>query len=123
MPASNIFKGKCGEEIAKEHLKRNGVSIIEQRYRSPFGEIDIIARDKNTLCFVEVKSRTSCIAGHPYDSITPQKKHHIKKTAQHYITTHSLYGIEEIRFDVISIVNDIALSSPLIEWFKHAFHD
>jgi putative endonuclease len=123
MSGNNVQKGKCGEDIARDHLERNGLSIIEHRYRSPYGEIDLVARDKNTLCFVEVKARTSLTAGNPYDSITFQKQKHIKNAAQHYISTHSLVGFEEIRFDVVSIINGPHYQEPLIEWFKHAFHD
>jgi putative endonuclease len=123
MSGSNVQKGKRGEDIAKDHLERHGLSIIEQRYRSPQGEIDLVARDKNTLCFIEVKARTSNADGNPYDSVTQQKQEHIKDAAQHYISTHSLNGIEEIRFDVVSIINDPYYKEPLIEWFKHAFHD
>ncbi|MBN1492627.1 MAG: YraN family protein [Candidatus Omnitrophica bacterium] len=123
MSNSNVQKGKHGEAVAKEYLVRNGLYIIETRYRSPYGEVDIIARDGNTLCFVEVKARTSQTAGNPYDAVTAYKQERIKNTAQHYIDATPIPGIQEIRFDVISILHEPNHEKPAIRWFKNAFHD
>lgn len=123
MSEGNIQKGKRGEAIAAEYLAQNDLYILHRRYRTPYGEIDIIARDEDILCFIEVKMRRSLAAGNPYDSVTVQKQENIKNAAQQYIDKHTLSGIEEIRFDVISILDRAEDNQPQIEWFKNAFYD
>ena len=77
---SNISIGKNGEEIAKNYLIKNGYKIIDTNVRfSRFCEIDIIALDKKTLVFVEVKTRKTDICGHPFEAITKSKYQHIKQ--------------------------------------------
>ena len=65
--------GKKGETVAVRYLKKQGYRIVEQNYRSKVGEIDIIARDKQSLVFVEVKTRTNEKFGLPETSITQEK--------------------------------------------------
>lgn len=60
---SRISTGKKGEAIAVDYLRKKGYRIVEVNYRCPIGEIDIVARDKNELVFVEVKARKSCALG------------------------------------------------------------
>ena len=79
---SNISVGKQGEEIAKNYLIKNGYKIIDTNVRfSRFCEIDIIAYDKKSLVFVEVKTRSTTNYGHPFESINPKKLEHIYAAA------------------------------------------
>lgn len=66
--------GKNNESLAAIYLKRQGYLIIEQNYRTRMGEIDIIAKDNETIAFVEVKSRSSAAFGSPKQAVTLQKK-------------------------------------------------
>ena len=76
---SNLSLGKNGEDIAKKYLEKSGYKILETNKRfSKLCEIDIIALDKNTLVFVEVKTRKTDICGHPFEAITKNKYNHIK---------------------------------------------
>lgn len=102
MKQNNLLIGKIGENIARDFLKRMRFKILETNFRTPFGEIDLIALDKKTLVFVEVKTRTSKEFGHPYSAITYFKKKSIIKNALHYLYTHKTENINT-RIDVIAI--------------------
>jgi len=94
--------GAKGEALACAFLQAKGYKIIERNYRSPHGEIDIIAWHDRTLVFVEVKTRTSLTFGHPEESITALKKQHLRKSALEYVRSKAL-SYHEFRFDVIGI--------------------
>lgn len=95
--------GKAGEKIALRYLKENKYRIVDRNYRLFRGEIDIIAYDRKTLVFVEVKTRTATDYGLPEESVTPSKQKQIQKIAQGYLTKNNLDNVE-CRFDVLSIV-------------------
>ena len=100
---SNISTGKKGEALAKGYLEKNGCRIIDTNVRfSRFCEIDIIALDKKTLVFVEVKTRKTDICGHPFEAITKSKYQHIKQGLFMYLQEHKEY--KSYRIDAISIL-------------------
>lgn len=100
---TNISTGKRGEELAKDFLLKNGYKIVETNKRfSRFCEIDIIALDKNTLVFVEVKTRTSTICGHPLEAVTRTKYEHIKNGLFLYLKENPQY--KSYRIDAISVM-------------------
>lgn len=100
---SNITVGKNGEEIAKEYLIKKGYKILETNKRfSRFCEIDIIALDKDTLVFVEVKTRKTTICGSPFEAITRSKYQNIKKGIFFYLQENPQY--KKFRVDAIGIV-------------------
>jgi len=106
MGRDNISLGKKGENIAEAFLIKNRYKILERNLRTPFGEIDIIALDKDTLVFVEVKTRTSESFGPPHQSITYFKQQSIIRNAHYYLKRKKLYDMN-IRLDIISInLND-----------------
>ncbi len=94
--------GKIGEDIATSHLKKLNYKIIERNFRTRTGEIDIIAKDKNELVFVEVKTRTTTFFGNPAEAVNFIKKEHIYKTAKYYLYKNKLENAF-VRFDVIEI--------------------
>ena len=102
MPGNNASLGKKGEQLALDHLIALGYTIEARNYRCPFGEVDIIARDKEILVFIEVKTRRSHSAGFPEEAVTPLKQEQIKKIAQGYCAKNGLLETES-RFDVISL--------------------
>ncbi len=77
--------GEQGESLAVWFLKKKGYKILEQNYRTKLGEIDIIAREKKTIVFVEVKSRRSIRYGNPKWSVTHQKQRKISMVALQYL--------------------------------------
>ena len=97
--------GKSGERAALRYLKNKKYKILAQNFRLFRGEIDIIALDKNTLVFVEVKTRKSTDFGLPEESVTPSKQRQIKRIAQGFLMRNNLQDAE-CRFDVISILFD-----------------
>ncbi|MRR17466.1 MAG: YraN family protein [Deltaproteobacteria bacterium] len=100
--ARKIDVGKEGEKIAADYLKKNGYRIDEVNYRCPIGEIDIIARDKKDLVFVEVKSRKSDALGYPEEAVGCKKQAKMSQLALWYLQEKKLNGACA-RFDVVAI--------------------
>lgn len=95
--------GQNGEEIAENFLIKQGYKILERnRHFSRYCEIDIIALDKDTLVFVEVKTRKSEICGHPLEAITQTKYKNIRTGLSLYLQENSNY--KKFRIDVISVL-------------------
>ena len=100
---SNQTIGQNGEEIAKTHLVKMGYKILEINKRfSKLCEIDIIALDKDTLVFVEVKTRKTNICGHPLEAITKSKYNHIKQGLYIYLKENPQY--KKFRIDAVSVL-------------------
>jgi len=94
--------GILGEKLARGFLKKRGYRILETNYRCPQGEIDIVARHKDFLVFIEVRTKTSLEFGSPEESITPLKKERMRATAFHYQQTHD--NLPQLwRIDVVAI--------------------
>jgi len=93
--------GDHGERLAGKYLKRKGYKIVAKNYRTPFGEIDIVARDDASLVFVEVKTRSNTRHGYPEMNVHPAKLRHFVSAAQNFISEK---GFEcPYRLDVVSI--------------------
>ncbi|MBT8359045.1 MAG: YraN family protein [Desulfobacterales bacterium] len=118
MPNSRQKFGKKSESIAAGYLKKQGYKIIELNYRTKLGEIDIIAKDKGTLAFIEVKARRSDQFGNPKWAVTPQKQKKISMVALQYLKTTGQSNAKA-RFDVVSIIS--SHDNPSIEIVKNAF--
>ncbi|MCX7988196.1 MAG: YraN family protein [Thermodesulfovibrio sp.] len=109
-----ISLGKEGESLAAEYLQKKGYKVIEKNFRTPFGEIDIIAKHKNYIVIVEVKTRMSDIFGEPAQAINHRKQERLKKLALYYL---SRIGKDyPVRFDVI------AIKDKEIEHIENAFY-
>ena len=80
--------GLTGERLALDYLEHNGWVVLQERYRCRHGEIDLIARDKTGLCFIEVKYRPEGRLGAGLASITPDKKRHLLFAVRDYLKTH-----------------------------------
>ena len=110
--------GAQSEDLAVWYLKKNGYKILEQNYRTQLGEIDIIAKDKKTLVFVEVKSRRSIRYGSPKWSVTHQKQRKISMVALQYLKK-TRQTDAAARFDVVAVISN--QDEPQIEVVKNAF--
>ena len=108
--------GKWGEAIAAEHLAKRGFELIARNARTPYGEIDIVARQGDITVFVEVKTRTSNKMGLPEDSITARKRQHMISAAEHYAAGHE---IDHWQIDVISVEEKPGMK-PKITYFENA---
>ncbi|OGF50403.1 MAG: hypothetical protein A2231_02605 [Candidatus Firestonebacteria bacterium RIFOXYA2_FULL_40_8] len=94
--------GNSGETLAAIYLQKNGYKIIARNYKCRYGEIDIIAKEKNTWCFIEVKAIAKSKSESPFDTIGKKKMEHIENTAAHYVAENKL-GNERVRFDAVGI--------------------
>lgn len=119
MSFARIDSGKRGELLAISYLKKLGYKIVAKNYKTNLGEIDLIARDRDTVCFIEVRSKNSPDFGLAEETITGKKKTQISKAALGYIKR---FGLEDYscRFDVVCIQN-VNTSEPEIKLIKNAF--
>ena len=113
-----IRTGKRGEDIAVTHLKKCGYDIIERNYTCLFGEIDIVAKDGDTLVFVEVKSRKSENFGDPQVAVGLEKQKKMSKISLKYLEEENLYPCDA-RFDVVAI--KMLPAGNTIELIQNAF--
>ncbi len=110
--------GQLGEDRATQYLIDQGLRILVRNYRTKRGEIDIIADDTGTLCFVEVRFRESSTYGTPLATISVKKQQRISYAAMEYLARHvSIKNKRPCRFDVISIEQ----IPSRITWIKDAF--
>ncbi len=119
--AYNKYLGDIGENISANYLTNNGYQILEKNYRfSKLGEIDIIARDNEYICFVEVKTRIGNKYGVPSEAVNKNKREKIKRLANFYLINKGFLN-ENVRFDVIEILidhNNTINSENIAEHYK-----
>jgi len=113
----NRVLGDAGERAAARFLRRRGFRVITRGYRTARGEIDLIAREGDTLVFVEVKTRR---AGQPAEAVTPEKERRLTLAALQFLRRYRLLE-QRCRFDVVAVVWPDAGRSPSIEHFVNAF--
>lgn len=117
----NKLFGDRGEQAAAKFLKRQGFRIVQRNYSTPWGEIDIVAVDGTTIVFVEVKTRSSLIAGRPEEAVTFDKQKKLTQMALAYLKKHKLLE-HPARFDVVAIVwPDDAREPQEIRHLRNAF--
>jgi putative endonuclease len=109
--------GARGEHEAARWLRRQGFRILVRGYRTPRGEVDLIAREGDTLVFIEVKTRR---AGEPAEAVTPEKQQRLTRAALHFLKRHRLLE-ERSRFDVVALVWPDTSRTPTIEHIRNAF--
>ncbi|MFA5516386.1 MAG: YraN family protein [Desulfuromonadales bacterium] len=102
MTEERLSLGRWGEDAAVRFLRRQGMKIVERNFRTPVGEIDIIARHGSILAFIEVKTRRSNAFGTPQEAVGPFKQRQIVRTAQWYLNNGHGRGLQP-RFDVIAV--------------------
>ena len=110
--------GKMGEDLACAELQRRGYAIVARRYRSRFGEIDIIANHEETIVFVEVKARDGDEFGGGAAAVTPWKQRRIAQMAVDYLSRNNLHD-RACRFDVVTV--DVKDDRTEIVVYAHAF--
>ena len=112
--------GTFYEDIAAGYIKNKGGKVIKRNFRTRQGEIDIIARDGEYLCFVEVKYRKKDDYGNPLDCVGYTKQRTICKVSRVYINMNGADFDVPIRYDVIA-VNDSGNGTLNVNWLKNAF--
>ena len=109
--------GQKGEEFAISFLRKKGYKIKVCNYKTRIGEIDIIARDGDTLVFIEVKTRESLEYGHPFEAVNARKRKKLAMVAMLYLKRFD--DVPPCRFDIVSIF--INNGTPECELIKDAF--
>jgi len=99
---STVEKGRAAEEIAVQYLQEQGYVILARNYYIKGGEIDIVAQDKDTIIFAEVRMRKQNYFGAPEETVDVKKQQRIIKTAEHFLATHNLTDAY-CRFDVLGV--------------------
>jgi putative endonuclease len=97
--------GADGERAAERFLRARGYTIVERNFRCPLGEVDLIALDRRTVVFVEVKTRRRPGSGSPFDAVDPRKQRQIVRTAKYYLGARRLQD-RDVRFDVVGVWAD-----------------
>lgn len=118
-----ITLGKEGEKLAADFLKKSGYKIVEVNYRCPIGEIDIVARDKNEVVFVEVKARKSSALGYPEEAVGVKKQKKMSQLANWYLQEKKLKD-SSARFDVVAVLmlpsgNDVRLIRNAFDFISY----
>lgn len=98
-----IALGKRGEQIARRYLRRWGYIILAANYRSSGAEIDLVALDRDTLVFIEVKARENIDAGTPQEAVDEHKQEQIRRAADAYVAARRATGMS-VRFDIVAMV-------------------
>ena len=111
--------GAWGESYAVKYLEGKGYLILARNVRTPYGEIDIVAKEDDQLIFIEVKTRTSKKFGYPEEAITENKIVHMTESAEFYLQGHLKENVDW-RIDVISIQVDPRSNSPNLTHFENA---
>ncbi len=99
---STTLTGKWGEALAAEYLRKNGYQIVAANYHSRFGELDLVAKKKKILAFIEVKLRKNDQYGAAREFVTPAKREKLRMTAALFLQEYDAKALQP-RFDVIEI--------------------
>lgn len=118
MTERRLSLGKQGEELACRHLEGLGYRILARNFRSRSGEIDIVAEDRGTLVFVEVKTRSGVGFGSPLEAVTAHKQQQLGRLAMEYLAENRCHG-RAARFDVVGVL--LGGARPVLELVRDAF--
>ncbi len=118
---NHLRKGLRFEDQARDYLQAHGLLLLQSNYRCRFGEIDLVMRDGDTLCFIEVKFRKSLLFGGAAASMPKSKQRRIIKAARFYISAHNQIANQAMRFDALLIQRQ-ANGSNNINWIQNAFY-
>lgn len=116
--AQHNLLGNKGEMLAARYLAEQGLAVLEYNWRSGHKEIDLIAKERDVLVFVEVKTRSSEVFGNATDAVTPQKMRNLILAADAYIQKNKIDLA--VRFDVVTIIKDG--DTHRIEHVREAFY-
>jgi putative endonuclease len=112
--------GKIGETAAHLYLKRRGVRILAENFACAAGEIDLIGQERDTILFIEVKTRRSEAFGPPHLAVHYRKQQQIVRAAQWYLAERRMPEVA-CRFDVMAVTFPKNEEVPRIDWLRDAF--
>ncbi|MBW2707690.1 MAG: YraN family protein [Deltaproteobacteria bacterium] len=118
MTRERLELGARGEALAFEEVKRLGYEVMAKNYRCPLGEVDLVAKDGDTLVFIEIKTRKGRPLGFAKEAVNARKQKQISKVALTYMKANHCCDVSA-RFDVVAI--SVGSGPPQIEVIKNAF--
>ena len=118
-PAHRLRRGHQFEEIACRHLEGQGLNLLARNFRTRSGEVDLVMADRETVVFIEVRSRASARLIEPVATITFTKQRRVIRAAQLFLARHQRLSGHPCRFDVVGITG--TLESHSLTWLKAAF--
>jgi putative endonuclease len=107
-------RGASGEDAAARHLKSMGYTVLDRNWRFHQWELDLVCRHRDSVVFVEVKTRRAGAMGAPGEALTRKKQARLIKAASHYLTAHDLWD-EPCRFDLASVTDNDGIFTVEIE--------
>ena len=113
--------GAAAEEIAAAYLAAHGAEVLERNYRRRLGELDVIAREGDTLLIIEVRTRSTSAYGGAAASVNVGKRRRIVRAAQQLLQQRRELGRLAVRFDVV-VVSNVETAQPTVAWIRHAFN-
>ena len=112
--------GRAAEAVADAFLRSQGVEVLLRNFRRRLGEIDLVARDRNEIVIVEVRTRSSQKFGGAAASIDARKRARLVRAAHLLLLSHPELARARVRFDVIVVLDSLG-ELPRVQWIKHAF--
>ncbi|MEW6610738.1 MAG: YraN family protein [Patescibacteria group bacterium] len=112
-------RGRKGEEVAVHYLRSHGYEIVARNVRFKGGEIDVVAKEKEELVFVEVKSRSTKTFGWPEEGVTFWKRKRMKLSASLFLSSHRVYQRLPYRFDIIALEIDASNRKARVVHYKN----
>lgn len=112
--------GAWGESMAARYYRNRGYTLLGSRYRTRFGEIDLVACKKKTIVFIEVKTRSKKRIAEPREAVTREKQQRLIRAAQSFIQTNELSDDVPMRFDVVEVIPD-EKGCAQVTCFENAF--
>ena len=116
-PQDRLTRGLAAEDAAVRHLKKNGLKLVQRNYRSRFGEIDLIMRDRDTLVFIEVRYRRNSAFGAPHETVDTRKRARLRATAETFLQRDGQSSRNPCRFDIVALSGQ----QPSLTWIRNAF--
>ena len=118
MTKERLELGHLGEKMALKEVRRLGYKEVERNFRCPLGEVDLIAKDGDTLVFIEIKTRKGRSLGYAKEAVNERKQRQISKVALTYMKNKKCVGVKA-RFDVVAV--SLGIGKPELEVIKNAF--
>ena len=112
--------GRIGEDIAEIFLKKKGFELLARNFWKPWGEIDVVARKKNVIHFIEVKTSQTSSGYRGEENVHEKKLQRLERTIYSYLSQYDLED-DEWQLDVIAVALDVAEKKASVKWLQNVF--
>ncbi len=116
---AHLEDGVFAEKTACNFLENKNLKLVQKNYRTPYGEIDAIMLDQDSLVFVEVRFRKSIKYGTPAETVNLQKQRKLRASAAHFLQKHQKFSNFPCRFDIVALTGDPGTGT--VDWIQNAF--